>query len=352
MISHFLSKIKNRLPSTFQSKVLMTDMEITFSKAWQATFGGNTVYLYCAYHVKKAFNQQINTKINANDLKNQVRLKINKILTSLEEKEFNKEVLNFQQYCKSNNLFSFLEYFEKYYLNENSRYPINRWAYCKRKYLGINTNMIIETFHRKLKHLYMKGKRSKDVTTTLKFSTEIISDYEIDAITRQQRGYIPTKLRYLRKTHKDAENFPETELNEIFENHVKLFATKISEETQLVPTKIINNEISPCDISDLDCSEDIGNIKNEKYSSTSRQIFSNELTDDQIKQKFNSLYEVFMYEVKEKQNILNRIEKLKQDSIVNYETYEQLKKEIELYRRIACAKKKDDIEPSKEFIGS
>ena len=43
-----------------------------------------------------------------------------------------------------------------------------------------------------------------------------------------------------------------------------------------------------------------------------------------------------MYEVKEKQNILNRIEKLKQDSIVNHETYEQLKKEIELYRSIGC----------------
>lgn len=41
-----------------------------------------------------------------------------------------------------------------------------------------------------------------------------------------------------------------------------------------------------------------------------------------------------MYEVKEKQNILNRIEKLKHDSIVNHETYDQLKKEIELYRNI------------------
>ena len=36
------------------------------------------------------------------------------------------------------------------------------WAYCYRKGMGINTNMIVEAFHRVFKYGYLKGKSQQE----------------------------------------------------------------------------------------------------------------------------------------------------------------------------------------------
>jgi len=37
------------------------------------------------------------------------------------------------------------------------------WAYCYRIHSGINTNMHIERMHRTLQHIYLQGKKLKDL---------------------------------------------------------------------------------------------------------------------------------------------------------------------------------------------
>ena len=51
---------------------------------------------------------------------------------------------------------SFAEYFEKEYCP-----IINQWCLAYRMDSDVHTNMHLESFHRVLKHVYIKGKRNK-----------------------------------------------------------------------------------------------------------------------------------------------------------------------------------------------
>ena len=50
----------------------------------------------------------------------------------------------------------FSQYFRNEWLGREES-----WAYCYRKGMGINTNMIVEAFHRVFKYNYLKGKYNK-----------------------------------------------------------------------------------------------------------------------------------------------------------------------------------------------
>lgn len=217
-ITHFFKMIKTRISTNFEPKIVMTDMELTFSNVWKTIFG-NSKFMYCAFHVKKAFNQQLNTKIMDKLIREEVRRDLLLILTCLEKEEFEDRVKKFREKYKDNNsVSSFYDYIFYYYLMNDSRYPPERWAYCHRKQAGINTNMLIESFHRKLKHLYMNGSKCNSISSTLKIIVEIISDYELDISSRLMFGYISSKLRYLRKTHKDSTEIDLPNLNEVISN--------------------------------------------------------------------------------------------------------------------------------------
>ena len=47
------------------------------------------------------------------------------------------------------------------------------WAYCYRVGLGINTNMIVEAFHRVFKYNYLKGKVQQEGRQLLAELTKI-----------------------------------------------------------------------------------------------------------------------------------------------------------------------------------
>ena len=56
----------------------------------------------------------------------------------------------------------FSQYFRNEWLGREES-----WAYCYRKGMGINTNMIVEAFHRVFKYNYLKGKNNKRVDNCL-----------------------------------------------------------------------------------------------------------------------------------------------------------------------------------------
>nr|XP_046913776.1 uncharacterized protein LOC124494611 [Dermatophagoides farinae] len=203
-ISFYFQKIKINLGQNFKSNIVMTDMEILFSNAWKHIFG-NCIFLYCSFHVKKAFNQNLNAIISDKEIRDTVRSSVMKLMTNLDPQNFENEKNKFlDNYLHQNETTGFAKYMLQYYLTNDSRYPPERWAYCHRTQLGINTNMIIENFHKKLKYQYMDGKKNRNVTSTLKKLVHIISDYEIDYVVRINRRYIPTKVRYLRSKHAEA----------------------------------------------------------------------------------------------------------------------------------------------------
>lgn len=70
-----------------------------------------------------------------------------------------------------NDLFG--EYFKRHYSNRPER-----WAYCYRLRLDINTKMYLKSFHKTLKHIYLEGKKvkrlDKAINAVMKFTRDSI----------------------------------------------------------------------------------------------------------------------------------------------------------------------------------
>ena len=66
------------------------------------------------------------------------------------------------QLKNSSTTVGFAKYFETNYAKR-----AEEWAACFRKSSNINTNMYVESFHRTLKHVYMKGRINKRVDNLL-----------------------------------------------------------------------------------------------------------------------------------------------------------------------------------------
>lgn len=56
----------------------------------------------------------------------------------------------------------FSDYFKKMYAKRPEK-----WAFCHKGYLGLNTNMHLESFHKTFKYNYLGGKQVKRVDETL-----------------------------------------------------------------------------------------------------------------------------------------------------------------------------------------
>ena len=80
---------------------------------------------------------------------------------------------------------AFARYFETHYAKRPEE-----WAACFRKSSNIDTNMYVESFHRTLKYVYMKGKVNKRVENLLYILMKISRDKTFERICKVEKGKI------------------------------------------------------------------------------------------------------------------------------------------------------------------
>uniref|UniRef100_A0A8D8QQK6 Uncharacterized protein n=1 Tax=Cacopsylla melanoneura TaxID=428564 RepID=A0A8D8QQK6_9HEMI len=85
------------------------------------------------------------------------------------------------------------------YLEDNYSENISSWAYCHRKYAGLNTNMHIERMHRTIKYIYLKGKTSKRLDKTIAALMHFIRDQLFSRIISSTKGKVSSKIADIRK---------------------------------------------------------------------------------------------------------------------------------------------------------
>ncbi|KAE9530123.1 hypothetical protein AGLY_011585 [Aphis glycines] len=93
--------------------------------------------------------------------------------------------------------------FANYFVN-NYGAGVESWAYCHRIHAGINTNIHIERMHRTLKHIYLEGKKVKRLDKSLYALLKFLRDKSIDRLIVLHKGKITSKIKELRKRHKNS----------------------------------------------------------------------------------------------------------------------------------------------------
>ncbi|GFW48622.1 MULE domain-containing protein [Trichonephila clavipes] len=152
----YFSAIKNAV-GKIETTTFMTDDAPAFYNAWSYVMGTVKNVLLCAWHVTRNWHQ------NLNKIKNPEKRKIaNKALKAVKDelcletfsnlmKQFIEDLLNDPDTSE----------FGKYFQQNYAQRP-EKWVYCYRKGLGINTNMYLESLHKKLSTIILIETMSRD----------------------------------------------------------------------------------------------------------------------------------------------------------------------------------------------
>ncbi|GFX28880.1 MULE domain-containing protein [Trichonephila clavipes] len=195
----FFAKIKEKVGEICPT-VFMSDMAESFFNAWCNTFQSKLKHrLFCTWHVDRAWRRNLH-KIQSREM----RLEVYKTLrTLMEEKDVDAFNIMFNEVLKNFLENDITREFCKYFIG-NYANCINSWAYCHRLQSGLNTNMHVESMHKTLKYIYLKGRNAKRLDKTIYALMRFIRDKLVDKLIVMNKGKLTSKLKDLRQRHKTS----------------------------------------------------------------------------------------------------------------------------------------------------
>lgn len=178
----------------------MSDIAPQFYDAFSAVFRCTPRQLYCTWHVDKAWQEQLRSKIRDFELESQVYTQLRIVLEQTEERNFNSYLsLLCERLHNSTATKEFAEYFDVHWVPYASR-----WGYYSRCGLGINTNMFCEAFHRVFKYNYLKGKQNRRVDKCLVNLMKYSRDKNFERIIKLTKGKSTQRLKMIQERHQTS----------------------------------------------------------------------------------------------------------------------------------------------------
>ena len=168
--------------------------------AWSSVMGDSDNHLYCAWHVDKAFRENIQHRVKDSES----RVNAYKMLRTL---MVERDITTFEatkryvlaQLHADGKTANFATYLESNYFSCSQR-----WAYCYRKNCGVNTNMALERMHGLLKYHYQNGKKNKRLDSAIQSIVYMLEDRQVDRLLTLCRGKYSRKLADLHKRHETS----------------------------------------------------------------------------------------------------------------------------------------------------
>ena len=191
-ITEFLSAVKSRV-GDISPKVFMSDDADQYYKSWCTVMGVNsTKKLLCAWHVDRAWRKGLARHIQDVHTRLEVYHQLRVLLSVREETQFRLKVQQLISYLLEAQP-TFCEYFQREYASPER---ISQWATFNRINSGVNTNMMLESFHRKLKVCYLQNKQNRRIDSLLNTMVRIARDLVFETLIKFEKG---------KQTHRQTE---------------------------------------------------------------------------------------------------------------------------------------------------
>ena len=97
----------------------------------------------------------------------------------------------------------FGKYFSSHYATTKEQ-----WAACYRADASVNTNMYVETFHRVLKYIYLKGRINKKLDKCLQVLLKLARDKGFERLVKMEKGKNTERINMIRMRHKNSLHLP------------------------------------------------------------------------------------------------------------------------------------------------
>ena len=243
----FFEKLREKCGS-IKASWLMTDMAEQYYSAWSTVFGPGTKKLLCTWHVDRAWRGQLklieNKEIQATVYHN-LRVLLEETECSTFELLLKATLKQLETHATTIN---FATYFKKYY-EQNKK----EWASCYRRNAGINTNMYIESFHRVLKHVYLRGKVNRRMDKCLHTLLIYARDKAFDRLIKLHKGKVSNRLTIIASRHKESSRVQEKDITALKDNMWKVASVSsernyyVVKETDVCPIQCCMR-CTECDI--------------------------------------------------------------------------------------------------------
>lgn len=186
----FFMKVKEKV-GTILTKTFMTDITSVFFNAWCEVMGPPEHQLYCAWHIDRAWQKNLN-KIKKSEKRDQV-YKILKYLQNFKnENNFQEELHKAIHFFTSDvETESFGNYFK---INYSQQFKL--WASCYRKECHINSNMHLEAAHKTIKYCYLNGTTVQRLDKGLNAVMKYVRDKTVQRIIKHKKGKYSSKKIY------------------------------------------------------------------------------------------------------------------------------------------------------------
>ena len=141
----------------------MTDDAAQFYSAWVDVFGPGPHKLLCTWHVDRAWRGALKTKVQDKQVAAAVYHNLRVLMEEPDKDEFEELIQETAEQLKATDeTDEFEKYFTKFYLSRKEQ-----WAACYRTGSRINSNMYVESFHRLIKYIYMRGRSNRRIDKLL-----------------------------------------------------------------------------------------------------------------------------------------------------------------------------------------
>lgn len=222
VLSVFFSTIREKV-GQIKCKTLMTDDFPAFETAWSSKMSKPEHTLLCSWHVLRAWKKQSHAKIKNKDDATKCFQDLQRLQKETDAASFDRLLEGFlssygkrlgSDVCLTPSSLSktgpesrypdFGKYFDVHYLKR-----LDKWAYCKRLNLGINTSMHVESFHRTFKNNFLSRKANHRLDVALQAVMEFTRHEQYNRLRSLYLGDNSTKLAIIRSHHKESNQMDE-----------------------------------------------------------------------------------------------------------------------------------------------
>ncbi|XP_029348723.1 uncharacterized protein LOC103311925 [Acyrthosiphon pisum] len=180
----FFSKIKEVM-GCFTPNVFMSDDVPAFWNAWINIMWPIPQHrLLCKWHIDNNWRKNLKKISGSQNVKAYVYKTLRVLLEEPNETQF-EELLNsfLSKLEEEPALHNFKTYFERTYVHRKKL-----WAACYRHQVMLNTNMVLEAFHKTLKHVYLKGKKNQRLDVLLWHLLKSLRDKNFERLIKLCNG--------------------------------------------------------------------------------------------------------------------------------------------------------------------
>lgn len=208
----FFSKIKE-VVGCLAPNVFMTDDAPAFWNAWTKTMSLTPKFhLLCKWHIDNNWRKNLKKIAGPQTVKAYIYKTLRVLLEEPDVTQFEKLLNLFLGKLEEEpTLHSFKAYFLSHYVHRKQL-----WAACYRHEAMLNTNMVLEAFHKTLKYVYLKGKKNQRLDILLWNLLKTVRDKNFERLVKLcNGGKVTHYVNAINSRHRSAVQIHNCKINRI-----------------------------------------------------------------------------------------------------------------------------------------